>query len=552
MNKTKFALAVSALTTVALAMAGCGNSASGGNGKAAPKGNPKAIILTNGCEPEHPLVPQNTNETCGGNPIQLLFSGLVSVATNGKVENNMAESITPSNGNKTFTIKIKKGLKFSDGTEVKADNFIKAWSYGAVATNAQVSSYFFAPIMGYDDVQKEGTPSDTKLSGLEKLDDYSFTVNLSNPSSVFTTMLAYPAFSPLPDSFFKDPKAFGEKPVSYGPYKFKSWTHNQSIELVKNADYKGTDPAKNGGVTFKVYLDTEAAYRDVQAGNLDVMDTIPQSQLKLYKKDKKVQGYSKPGSTIQAFSFPKDMKHFEQNTEEGKLRRRAVSMSIDRQQLIDKVLSGVGTPATDFIPPVITGHKSDLENSKYVKYNPEEAKKLWAQADKISKWTEKDTLNFAYNADGGAKPIFDAVANSVKNTLGINATSKAYPTFAQYRQLIGQRKMQDIFRAGWMPDYPSAQNYLAPLYSTGAGNGNGSNDNDYSNPEVDKLLSDADSAATQEEAVKAYQKIDNILLGDLGSVPMYYGNASGVAALGIGGFQMNWQNEPVFTDLTKA
>ena len=148
MNKTKFALAVSALTTVALAMAGCGNSASGGNGKAAPKGNPKAIILTNGCEPEHPLVPQNTNETCGGNPIQLLFSGLVSVATNGKVENNMAESITPSNGNKTFTIKIKKGLKFSDGTEVKADNFIKAWSYGAVATNAQVSSYFLAPIMG--------------------------------------------------------------------------------------------------------------------------------------------------------------------------------------------------------------------------------------------------------------------------------------------------------------------------------------------------------------------------------------------------------------------
>ena len=83
---------------------------------------------------------------------------------------------------------------------------------------------------------------------------------------MFPIKVGYPAFAPLPESFYKDPKAFGVAPVGNGPYKFSKWDHNKEITLVKNPDYKGNEDVKNDGVTFKVYTDDSAAYRDIQAG----------------------------------------------------------------------------------------------------------------------------------------------------------------------------------------------------------------------------------------------------------------------------------------------
>ena len=354
----KKALAFAAMAcSVAMLLSACGGS----NSNAASGDTAGSNIITAyNSEPQNPLIPGNTNETGGGKPGDLLFSRLVSFDKDGKASNEVAESITPNDDATQYTIKIKSGWKFTDGTPVTAESFTKAWSYVANVKNAQKCSSFFSTIKGYDELQADGLKGDEQLSGLKVVDDTTFTVDLNQSDSVFPIKVGYLAFAPLPESFYKDPKAFGEKPVSNGPYKLDHWDHNKEIALVKNPDYKGNEQPKNDGVTFKVYTDDSAAYRDIQGGNLDVMDSVPAAFTKTFKTDKKVQAYSEAGSVIQTFTIPSSLDHFK-NDEEGQLRRQAISMAINRDQLIDKVLNGNATAATEFTSPKTPGYSDSLK-----------------------------------------------------------------------------------------------------------------------------------------------------------------------------------------------
>ncbi|PKU96809.1 peptide ABC transporter substrate-binding protein [Bifidobacterium pseudolongum] len=542
--KKKAVAVVAGACALGMLLSGCGGS--GGDSSASGGAN---VITAFNSEPQNALIPGDTNETGGGKVGQLLFANLVRYDSKGDTKMEVADSIEPNKDATQYTVKLKDGWKFTDGTPVTAESFTKSWSYTANAKNAQKCSSFFSMIKGYDDLQKDGLKGDEQLEGLKVVDDKTFTVDLAQPDSVFPIKVGYLAFAPLPESFYKDPKAFGEKPVGNGMYKLDKWDHNSQIVLTKNADYKGEEKPKNDGVTFKIYTDVDAAYADVQAGNLDVMDTVPASATKTFEKDSSIEAYNKAGSVIQTFTIPANMKHWETNTEEGQLRRQALSMAIDREQLVTKVLNGVGTAATDFTAPAIPGYSKDLKNGKYLKANPSEAKKLWDQAEAISKWD--GTLTFSFNADGGAKPIYDAIVNQVKNNLGIKAATNPMPTFQEFRNAVSERKIDGAFRTGWQPDYPSAENYLYQLYDSRAADGNGSNDGDYKNAEVDELLNKAAAATKSDKQIDLYHQVEEILLEQLPAIPIYYTNADGVAAKGIKGFEMDWQNQPIYENMTK-
>lgn len=125
---------------------------------------------------------------------------------------------------------------------------------------SRASASFFSTIEGYDDLQKPDVDPKATLSGLTVVDDNTIDVKLSQPDSAFPVKAGSHAYMPLPESAFKDPKKFGQHPVSNGPYKFVSWQHNHSIEMVKNPDYKGNRVAKNDGLNFKIYTSPDSAY----------------------------------------------------------------------------------------------------------------------------------------------------------------------------------------------------------------------------------------------------------------------------------------------------
>jgi len=226
-KRNKIALSgLALLGAVGLMLAGCSGGGDNGGGSSSG-GDATAIIRTNGSEPQNPLIPTNTNEVGGGKILDSIFAGLVYYDGTGAPVNDMAESIV-TNDPQNLTVTLKKGQKFTDGTEVKADNFIKAWNYGAQLSNNQVSSSFFEDIVGFS------YDADSELTGLKKVDDYTFTIALSKPAADFALRLGYSAFFPLPDVAFTDMAAFGENPIGNGPYKLKgegAWQHNVQIDL---------------------------------------------------------------------------------------------------------------------------------------------------------------------------------------------------------------------------------------------------------------------------------------------------------------------------------
>ena len=539
MKRNKIALAgIALLVAGGLALAGCSGSGSG-SPSASGGGDSTAIIKTNGSEPENPLIPTNTNEVGGGKILDEIFAGLVYYDAKGAPQNDMAESITVDDA-QNLTVKLKKGQKFTDGTEVQAHNFIEAWNYGAKLSNKQLNSYFFEDIEGFS------YDADTELTGLKEVDDYTFTIALNKPASDFALRLGYSAFYPLPDAAFEDMDAFGQNPIGNGPYKIASddaWQHNVQISLVKNDDYQGGRAAHNAGLDIVFYATQDAAYADLLSGEVDVIDGVPSSALATFESELGDRAVNQPAAVFQSFTIPSRLAHF--SGEEGQLRRQAISMSINREEITKVVFNGTRTPASDFTSPVIDGWSDKLEGADVLAYNPDEAKKLWAQADAISPWS--GSFQIAYNSDGGHQTWVDAVANSIKNTLGIDAAGAPYADFASLRKEVTGRTIQTAFRTGWQADYPGLYNFLGPLYATNAG----SNDGDYSNPEFDQLLSDGISATDSATANEDFQKAQSILLKDLPATPLWYSNVTGGYADGVQNVEFGWNSVPLYYLITK-
>ena len=113
-------------------------------------------------------------KTLEGRIMDMIFTGLVSYDADGKVVNEIAESIETEDS-QNYTIKIKEGQTFSDGSPVTAASFVDAWNFGAAAKNAQLNSYFFESIKGYDEVIKKDAKTD-EMEGLKVVDDHTVTV----------------------------------------------------------------------------------------------------------------------------------------------------------------------------------------------------------------------------------------------------------------------------------------------------------------------------------------------------------------------------------------
>jgi oligopeptide transport system substrate-binding protein len=541
-SRTSKALGMVAIA--ALALTGCGASGSA-TGSGSTGGDTSKVILADGSEPQRPLMPADTNEVGGGKVIDMIFAGLVSYDPSGKPVNELAESIEGKDG-QHFTIKVKKGQKFTNGEAITAKSFVDSWNFGAAAKNAQLSGGFFESIKGYDEASAEGSTVET-MSGLKVVDDQTFTVELKQPESDWPLRLGYTAFVPVPSGALKDPKGFGEKPVGNGPYKLADggWQHNVQIQLVPNPDYNGPRKAKNAGVTFKIYQNDDSAYQDLMSNNLDILQTIPTSALKNFKSDLGDRTINKPYAGNQTIAIPEYLPEW--SGEAGKLRRQAISMAINREEITKVIFNGARQPAKDFTAPVLDGYSDSIPGAENLTFNADKAKEAWAKADAIQKWDANKTFTIAYNADkGGHKAWVEAVVNQLKNTLGIKVEGKPYATFKEARNDATAKTLTGSIRAGWQADYPSLYNFLGPIYKTGAG----SNDASYANPTFDKAISDGLNAASVSDGNKAMNKAQEILLTDLPAIPLWYQVAQGGWSDKVANVDYGWDGVPLYYNVT--
>ncbi|WP_226344804.1 peptide ABC transporter substrate-binding protein [Agilicoccus flavus] len=520
--KTRAAV-VASLSATALLTAcggGGGGDAGGGGSTGGGQGAGGGEIVARGCQPQNPLIGGDTGESCGHDIVELFTSTLYKYDPDtAEPKADIAESIETTD-NTNFTVKIKPGYKFQDGTEVKAKNFVDAWNYTAYAPNAQYLSYFMEPIAGFADLQSEDPDGDgpqkgpkpkaAKMSGLKVVDDHTFTIKTTTPVSNLPVRLGYTAFAPQPDAFFKDPKTFADKPIGAGPYQVVSYEKGRQAVLQKFSGYSGQFGGKVDKITFRIYQDIEAAYNDLLAGNLDVADELPASALvaKKFQSDLPDRWAQKAYPAIQTIMFAPDK--VSPDYANPKI-RQAISMSIDRQKIINDQFDGARQPATGWGAPGTQGYAEGL-CGEFCTYNPTKAKQLLAEAGGF-----KGKLTISYNADAAHKDWVTATCNSIRTALGVDCVAAPVTDFATFRDQIGGGKLKGMFRSGWIADYPHIENFLTPQYSTGGS----SNDNKYSNPAFDKKLVEA-GTLEGEASLKAYQDAEKMLATGMPSIPMWY------------------------------
>ncbi|MFF6867944.1 peptide ABC transporter substrate-binding protein [Streptomyces sp. NPDC003444] len=539
MRGAKSAKWVTGAIIVALAATACGGGKSEGGSDAKGAVDPNGIFSIELGEPEKPLYTGDTMESNGSAVMAGLFSTLVDYKADGSLEMINAESVTTTDS-KTWTVKLKPGWTFHDGTPVTSKSYVDAWNWNANVKNAMGLNSWFADIKGFEKLSpaEEGAkPTSDKLDGLKIVDENTFTIELSKAVPYFGHKLAYIVFAPLPDAFYKDTKAAGQKPIGNGPYKFKSWDHKKQIEIVRYDDYKGPNKAKNGGVVFKNYTTLEAAYEDLKSGNVDVLRQLAPKDLPVYRQDLGDRAVDQAYSAVQtmAVAFYADQWSKPKPVDPKVI--QGLSMAIDRATITKTVLQGTREPATGWVAKGVLGYQPNAVD--VTKFDPAKAKELI----KAGGGVPGNKISLQFNADGGHKEWVDAVCNSITQSTGVACVGDGKPDFQADLTARKNKQVKSFYRSGWVLDYPVNANFISDLFRTGAAGNQGG----FSNKELDAKIAKADSAATLDESVKQYQAIEKDLVNYMPSIPLWYYKVNAGYSEKVSGVAYGQDGDPILT-----
>jgi oligopeptide transport system substrate-binding protein len=501
-------------------------SACNGGGGSSASGDDDTVTVR-GCTPDTPLIPSATNSTCGLNILNAVTARLVHYADNGEARTDLAESISTDDA-KTWTVRIRDGAEFSDGTPVNSQSFIDAWNWAAYGPHNQVNAPFFSNIVGYDSVhtvdpdgdeglQQPPTPAANTMSGLTASDDRTFTITLKAPDSTYPQRLGLVAFAPLPTSFFEDQgQKFAEEPIGAGPFKFDSWDRGKQIVLKEDDKYDGPSRPHVKKVIFKIYDNSEAAYNDVVANNLDVTDVIPASarEGEKYQDDLDDRYVASPKGQMQFLRFPDER---EDDTYESARLRRAISMALDRAALVKIAPGEALVPAAGWVPPGVAGYEAD-RCGKTCLFDKSDARELRNDAGGYD-----GTIRITYDAETptySTPAMWTEVCKQITDAL--REKCEVVPaSAARYHDLATDDQTDDLMVIDKPMSYPSIEDFLVPMYSRDGVQ----NFADYRNNDINEDLTKAMSKANLDEAFSAFQDIERQLPNDMPTVPLWYVNS---------------------------
>jgi oligopeptide transport system substrate-binding protein len=537
----KTGLTLAALMIAGSVLAACGDSNNGnagntgaantdttntgaantGSGTAAPADAANQVFRMNITSEPPTLDPALMQDNVSGTVANGLFEGLTKTDKDGKIVPGMAESWDVSADGKTYTFHIRQGSKWSSGNPVTAQDFEYSWKRtldpkAATPAPYAYQLYYVAGAEAYN--TGKGSVDDV---GVKALDANTLEVKLTNPTTYFLSLQTFYTYFPVDKVVVeKDPKWANEAASfsSNGPFKLASWQHNSSVEIVPNDGYYGKDQVKLQKVQFSMIADSNTEFNSYNTDKLDwagaPTGTIPLPQLQKLRAENNPELQIKDTANTYYYIFNETKKPFN-NVKV----RQALSMAIDRQLLIDKVVSGGQKPAFGFVPPSITGVTNSFRSETQDTYFQEDvaqAKTLLAEGLKEEGMTSFPPSTLIYNTSDAHKQIAEAVIDMWKTNLGIDVKSEVqeWKVFLQNRTNLNY----DIARAGWGADYNDPMTFL-DLYVTGGGN----NDIGHKNPEYDKLIKQAYASPDQAERVKLLAQAEKILIGDeMAVMPIYY------------------------------
>ena len=518
------ALALATALTLTACGGGGGTSDTGGGEKKADNNTPAAtdvatpqvnrIVSSNMAEPGT-LDPAKARGTHESWPLQHLFVGLTRVNKDGKVENALADKVEISEDGKVYKVTLKDGLKWSDGNPITAEDFEFAWKRVLDPKMESQYAYQLYYIAGAEEYNKGKGKADSV--GVKAVDAKTLQVTLKQPTAYFDSLMGFYTYYPVSKKvveanadWAKDPKTL----VSNGAFTLKDWTHNSKIVMDKNPNYYEADKVKIDGIDLDIIEDQSTVYQKYVAGEYNMVVELPTEVTAKLRAEKNPELVIGPNVALYYYNLNPAVKPLN-NVKV----RKALSLALDRKVITDQITQGGQLPATAIVPPGLlddTGKEFSDANKDLIKTDVEEAKKLLTEGLAEEKMTPADVkLTILYNTSENHKKIAEAIQQMWNKELGINTTLEN----VEFKVKIDRENAHqfEISRSGWTGDYLDPMTFM-DLWITGASN----NYVNYSNPEYDKLVKEAQTSTDQKLRMDNMKKAEKMILEDMAIVPIYF------------------------------
>ena len=456
------------------------------------------------------LDPQLNQETSGFHIIRDLFEGLLAQDAQGNLVPGVATHYAASGDNTTYTFTLREDAKWSNGDPVTAHDFVYAWRRAVDPATASPYGWYLELTEMVNAKAILAGEKDPAELGVRALDDHTLEVKLNTPLPYFPAMTTYatlfPAHRATIEAHGDDWTAPGNM-VSNGAYVLGELVLNEYHTRLKNPLYWDAGNVIIEQVTGLVINDINQALTRYRAGELDHLEPLPPGQYPALKAELPDQATSVP----RLCSYYYAINHSDSaNPALRDVRvRRALSMAIDREVIVDQVLKGGQWPAYNFthrktagfeMPDIAYGRLSQAERDA-------EAERLMSEAG-----VEDLTLELIYNTSESHKQIATVVSQMWKQKLGVGTELANF----EWKTYLGIRDSQefDVARSGWCGDYNEASTFLDLLTTT-----HGANVGKYSNEKVDELMR---ASKTAESPNAIYGEVEQILAADMAIIPIYH------------------------------
>lgn len=482
-------------------------------------GTPDADMVTaNMVQEPAELNPILTSDTASSETLRETTSGLTKLDKDDKPVLDLAESYTVSADKKTYTFKLRKDAKWSNGDPVTAKDYIFSWTTAMKKSTASVYSFIFT-----DNIEGGKDYFDGKIKedglGIKAPDDYTLVVTLTNPIPYALHLFSMASYMPVDQKFYESVGAdkYGKEVntvLSNGAYHYDTWIHNSSLTLKKNDNYWDKDKIGIPKIKFVMIKDANTVINAFKAGQLDytTLGKVALAQMNAMGQPHAsyVSGavwYLQYNVTKKAFGNAKI--------------RQAFGMAVNLDSYMKDVLKDGSVAATGLVPLTTAGANgskyADARGDISQKFDPAKAKQLLDEGLKEVGMT-KDQLKPSFITDDTTKAKTEStyLQEQWKKNLGVNVELK--PMSFKARVAAMNNSDFDFVFAGWSPDFNDPMTFLG-LFTTTNSNNNGK----YSNKNYDALIAaaakEADPLKRQNDFIQA-EKLG--IQQDAAVFPLYY------------------------------
>ncbi len=514
-------LALALALAMVLCLAACGKTPAGNEettaaGEETPAASSLSVCLSS--EPDT-LDPALNSAVDGATMCAHLFAGLAKWAQDdeGKLvivadcAKELVEGVANEDGTVTYTYTLRDGLKWSDGKDLTAADFVFAWNRAASPALSGDYNYMFDVVKGYaemwetketDEKDEEGNPvvefvnPDAKLA-VEAKDEKTIVITLNNAVSYWNELLAFPTYYPVREDVVAN-ENWATDPATYvnnGAYTISAWEHNSVITLTKNANYVDADAVKMDELKFFLSDDSNNMLTNFKNGSWALIDDVPTNEIANLKKDypEEFVVAGQIGTYYVCWNINEEILP-EGNTLEGAAAeaakaeiRNAIGLLFDRNYIVEDVAQGGQVPASSFVAMGMTNpdgtefyktaNSTDDKFDGYYDVSKEALqanfdaaiatlKKYYTFDEATNKFTNFPKLTYLYNTSDGHKAIGEYLAGAL-DAVGITMVleNQEWNTFLNTRK----NGEYSIARNGWLADYNDPICFL-DMWTTVSGN----------------------------------------------------------------------------------